>query len=119
MKKLLTTVLVTASLLTACAVVPAGRHGHGPQGVVVAPLLPAIVVLDVEPFYFQSGFYYHYDRGRWYYARSKRGPWADLPRDRYPREVRFKGKNKKRDKDRDRDGRDHDDRRYDDWHHGD
>lgn len=114
MKKLLTTVLVTASLLTACAVVPAGRHGHGPQGVVVAPVLPAIVVLDVEPFYFQSGFYYHYDRGRWYYARSKRGPWADLPRDRYPREVRFKGKNKKRDKHRD--GRDHDDRRYDDWH---
>ena len=109
MKKLLSTALVAAFFLTACAVVPAPRHSHhGPGGVVVVPYLPPVVILDVEPYYVQDGFYYHYDRGRWYYARSKRGPWADLPRDHYPKEVRYKGKRDRHDRDRDRD-----DRRYD------
>lgn len=106
MKKLLTAALVAASLLAACAVVPAGRYRHhGPNGVVVVPYLPSIVVLGVEPFYFQDGFYYHYDRGHWSYSRSKKGPWADLPRDHYPKEVRFKGRGGRHDRDRDRDER--------------
>jgi len=113
MKKLLPAVLLLTSLLSACVVLPGGRRGHGPDGVLIAPLLPSIVVLETEPYYFHSGFHYHYDNGRWFYARSRGGPWIDLPRDRYPREVRFKGKKTKRDRGRDRHDRDWDDRRRD------
>lgn len=101
MKILLTAVFVAASLLAACAVVPAGpyRH-HGPAGVAVVPYLPSVVVLGLAPFYFQQGFYYHYDRDHWFYSRSKKGPWIDLPRDHYPKEVRFKGRGDRHDRDR-------------------
>lgn len=106
MKRLLIPTLLAVSLLTACAVVPGGR-GHGPDGVMIVPLLPPVVVLDVEPFYFYSGFHYHYLNDRWYYSRSRSGPWTDLPRDHYPNEVRFKGRDRDRDRGRDRhhDGR--------------
>ncbi|MBA3014516.1 MAG: hypothetical protein KKD63_00765 [Proteobacteria bacterium] len=110
MKRVWILTLLSLVWLTACAVVPA-RHGHGPDGVMVVPLLPSVVVLDVEPFYFYSGFHYHYLRDRWYYSKSRRGPWFDLPRGHYPKEVRFKEKHrdkyrdidKRRDKGRDRD----------------
>jgi hypothetical protein len=58
--------------------------------VVLAPPLPPIVVLGAEPYYAQNGYHYHYRNDGWSYSRSKRGPWLDLPRDRYPREVRHK-----------------------------
>jgi len=93
MKRISILTLITASLLAACVVVPGGPRGHrSGQAMVVAPLLPSVVVLDVEPFYFYSDFHYHYTSGGWYYSRSRSGPWAKLPRDRYPKEVRFKGK---------------------------
>lgn len=91
MKKVILSTLIAASLLTACAVVP-GRHGQP----VIVPLLPPVVLFDAEPYYVQGGFHYHYLNNRWYYARSRSGPWLDLPRDHYPKEVRFK------DRDRDR-----------------
>jgi hypothetical protein len=75
-----------ALLLSACVVAPAGR-GHD---YAVAPALPLVVELGVEPYYHHSGYYYYYHKNRWSYARDKRGPWRDLPRDRYPREVRHK-----------------------------
>jgi hypothetical protein len=106
MKKLLLAMLIAVSLLAACMVVPTDRRGYGSGGVVVAPLLPQVVVLDVEPFYFYSDFVYHYTNDRWYYSQSRRGPWAELPRDRYPREVRYKGKGGKHGR-----GWDHDNRR--------
>lgn len=109
MKRNLVAMIVMASLLTACVVVPPRDRrspGHGPGRAVIAPLLPTIVVLEAEPYYFYSDFYYHYDNNRWYYSKSKRGPWADLPRNRYPQEVRFKGRDGKHD----RDDREHDDR---------
>ena len=107
MKKVLVSMLLAVSMLTACAVVPGGR-GYGPEGGIIVPLLPPLVVLDVEPFYYYGGFHYHYLDDRWYYSRSRSGPWFDLPRDHYPREVRFKGRDHGRDRDRDRDhdGRD-------------
>ena len=104
--------LIAVSLLAACAVVPAGR-GHRAEGVIIAPMLPSVVVLETEPYFIYKGFHYHYDNGRWFYSRSKNGPWADLPRDHYPKEVRFKKKDGKRDHDRDYDHRD-DDRRHGD-----
>lgn len=87
MKRILLAVLI-AGALTACAVVPGGRHG----GLRVVPLLPPLVVLDAEPFYFHGGYYYHYNNDAWYYSESRGGPWTDLPRDHYPKEVRYKGK---------------------------
>ena len=104
--------LVAMSLLTACVVLPE-RRGHGPERVMIAPMLPPLVVLDIEPFYFHNGFHYHYVNDRWFYARSKNGPWAALPRDRYPKEVRFKSRDHdNRDNDRRHDNRDND-RRHD------
>ncbi len=73
-----------ATLLCASCVMTAGPYG---TSVVIAPPLPAVVELE-EPYYFYGGFYYHYDNDRWYYSHSRGGPWSDLPRDRYPREVR-------------------------------
>ena len=111
MKRILISTLIAVSLLTACEVVPAGHgrereRGYRSDEVVIAPILPSIVVLDAEPYYYYSGFTYYYKNDRWFYSRSRNGPWADLPRDRYPRGVKFKGRNGKRDDYRNRDRRD-------------
>ena len=102
---------LAALLLNACVVAPAGR---GPA-VVVAPPLPTIVELDVEPYYYYGGFYYYYDNSRWRYANSRSGPWMDLPRNHYPRETRFKGRGEgwRGGDDRDRRFDRDDDRRWD------
>ena len=78
---------VAALLLVACVVAPAHR---GP-GMVVAPALPVIVELGAEPFYFQGGFHYYYHDNRWSYSNSRSGPWMDLPRSHYPKEIRRRG----------------------------
>lgn len=112
--------LAATVMLGACVVAPAGRGG----GVVVAPPLPVVVELGFEPFYYHDGFHYHYDNRRWRYARSRSGPWVELPRDRYPRETRFRGRSDRGDRDdrrdRDEDRRDDRDRdRGDRGNHGD
>jgi hypothetical protein len=91
--------LLAASLLSACVVGPA----RGPD-YVVAPALPVIVELDLVPYY-HGGYYYHYRHrdNRWIYSRSQTGPWHDLPRDRYPREIRYKDRDRDRDRNRGRD----------------
>lgn len=93
MKKLslLISMLVAVSL-TACAVVPAGP-GYRSNRVAIAPILPSLVVLGIEPYYLYSGYHYHYTNNRWLYSQSRSGPWFDLPRNRYPKEIRFKGRN--------------------------
>ena len=94
--------LALAALLpTACYVVPTDR---GPD-YVIAPALPVIVELGVEPYYYHQGYYYYYNDRRWSYSHAKTGPWKELPRDRYPRETRFKDRDHDRDRDRDRDDR--------------
>jgi hypothetical protein len=117
MKRLWILMIITVSLLAACVVAPNGQRGYGSGGVVIAPLLPRVVVLDAEPYYFYSNFHYHYTNDRWYYSKSRRGPWAELPRDHYPKEVRYKGHAGKQHRDRDDDqrGRDrnHDNRNQD------
>ncbi|MBT3291988.1 MAG: hypothetical protein HN380_31890 [Victivallales bacterium] len=60
-----------------------------PRVVVVAPALPRVVVLGAEPYYVHGGFHYHYRGNRWYYSQSRTGPWVALPRDRYPRQLRY------------------------------
>jgi hypothetical protein len=97
MKKIMPAVLFAAILLAACAM-RTGHHG----GAVVVPILPPVVVLESEPYYSYSGYHYHYRNDRWYYSNSRSGPWTDLPRDRWPKETRFKGKGDHKDGDHDR-----------------
>jgi hypothetical protein len=95
MKRICLAVLLGVFLFVGCVVGP-GRHG---SGMIVVPALPSIVVLETEPYYYQSGYHYHYQNDRWYYSNARSGPWAELPRDRYPKEVRFKGRGHERDRD--------------------
>jgi hypothetical protein len=95
MKRISLATLLGVFLLAGCVVGP-GRHG---SGVVVVPALPSIVVLEEEPYYQHSGYHYYYQNDRWSYSNSRHGPWMELPRDRYPKEVRFKGRGQERDRD--------------------
>jgi len=108
MKSIFLAMVVAAGILSAC-VVGTDRRG---RGVVVVSPLPSIVVLEEEPYYFHGGYHYHYRDNAWFYSHSRGGPWIDLPRSHYPKELRFKGKDKgdRRDDDRRR-GDDRDDRR--------
>ena len=92
MKKISFLVIIAASLLTtACVYPPPGDGYDSPEYGESGPaVLPPMVILDADPFYYYNGYHYHYLNGRWFYSRSKNGPWNDLPRNRYPREVRFK-----------------------------
>jgi len=87
MKKLWFTLLVAALLCAAC-VMTAGPHG---AGIAIAPPLPFVVELT-DPYYVHGGYHYYHNNDRWYYSQAQGGPWNDLPRDRYPKEVRYKGK---------------------------
>lgn len=104
MKKLLPALPLVAFLFVGC-IVPGPRG----SGAILVPALPAIVVLETEPYYQSGGYFYFYQNNSWSYSNSRSGPWVELPRDRYPKEVRFKGKREERGADeqrgRDRGGR--------------
>lgn len=102
MKRILLVALLAVVLLASCAV----RTGYRGEAVIV-PALPTIVVLEEEPYYQHSGYHYHYQNNVWFYSTSRSGPWVELPRDRWPKEVRHRGKG--HDKDRG-EKRGHDDR---------
>jgi len=111
MKTLLFTALAAAFLLTSCVVShERGEYRRdydsGGPGVVIAPILPPVVVLEDEPYYYQNGYHYHYQNNVWYYSTDRKGPWKSLPKDRYPKEVRGKHREGDRDRDHDHD-RDH------------
>jgi len=109
MKRISLAVLLGLFLFVGCMVGP----GYRGSGMVVVPALPSIVVLETEPYYYQGGYHYHYQNDRWYYSNARRGPWSELPRDRYPKEVRYKNRGHERDRDDDRgrgEKRGHDDR---------
>ena len=73
-------------MLSGCLIVPAPRSGP----VVLAPPLPSVVWLETEPYYVSGGYTYYYQHNNWYYSRQRGGPWVGLPRDRYPKEVRYR-----------------------------
>lgn len=103
MSKMLYVVPLATLLLASCVVVP-DHHGE----VVMAPALPVIVELGVEPYYYHSGYHYYYHDDHWSYSHSRTGPWLALSRDRYPREVRRhrQGRDDRKDhRDEDRDRR--------------
>lgn len=85
MSKMLYVAPLATLLLASCVVVPEHRE------VVVAPALPVIVELGAEPYYYHSGYHYYYHDDHWSYSHSRAGPWMDLPRHHYPREVRHHG----------------------------
>ena len=92
MKKLLLTLIFAAFMCVSCAAT-VGPHG---ASIAIGPPLPHTVEL-VDPYYAYGGYHYYYNNDRWYYSQSRGGPWIDLPREHYPREVRFKGKSDERD----------------------
>lgn len=102
MKQILLPIIFAALFCVSCAAY-IGPHG---ASVAIAPPLPVTVEL-VEPYYVYGGYHYYYDNDRWYYSQSRDGRWIDLPRDRYPKEVRYKGKGHDKDWKDDR-GRGHD-----------
>jgi hypothetical protein len=94
MKNLLRLVLVsifTAFMLTACIVPP----GPGGYGVEVAPPLPPVVELGVDPYYYQNGYYYFYQNDSWHYSNARNGPWRELPRSHWPKEIRHRNINER------------------------
>lgn len=107
MKYLILAFVFAALALTAC-VYTTDQYGRG--GIVVSPL-PAVVEIGPDPFYYYNNTYYWYDNDSWRYSRSRSGPWTDLPRSYWPKEIRQRG--------RDRDRRDFDDRRGDRENHHD
>ncbi len=86
-------ILVFSALMCLSCVATVGPQG---TGVAIAPPLPATVEL-VDPYYNYGGYFYFYDNDRWFYSHSRGGPWRDLPREHYPKEVRFKGHGGERD----------------------
>lgn len=103
MYRMLVVVPLTALLLTACVVTPAHRDHH----LVVAPALPVVVEIGPEPYYYYQGYHYYYYNDRWSYSNSRSGPWLDLPRSHYPKDVRHRDRDGRRDRD-DRRDRDYD-----------
>jgi len=91
MRRMLLVGLLAVSL-AGCVV----GHDRRGSGLVVVPALPPVVVLEAEPYYQHSGYVYHYRNDRWFYSRSRSGTWLELPRDRYPKEVKFKDKGRDR-----------------------
>jgi len=87
-KKAVLAGLLVPLLLAGCLLVPGPRG----RGAVLVPPLPPLVVLETEPYYVHGGYHYHYRNDGWYYSNSRTGTWAPLPRDHYPKEVKFKGR---------------------------
>jgi hypothetical protein len=87
MKKPMFFALISALLFTGCAI-GFGRHGN----MVIVPALPVTVELNADQYYYQNGYYYRYDGSVWFYSERREGPWVDLPRSHYPREVHYRGR---------------------------
>ena len=91
MNRMLIAAPFIALVLNGCAVSP-GYNG----GVMIAPALPVVVELGTDPYYYHGGYYYHYDNNNWRYSSSRTGTYTELPRDRYPKETRYKGRDDRR-----------------------
>ena len=56
MKKAVIGFLISAFLVAGCAI-GFGRHGN----LIVVPALPVTVEVDADQYYYQNGYYYHYN----------------------------------------------------------
>jgi hypothetical protein len=91
-------ILILAALMCVSCAAYVGPHG---AGVSIGPPLP-YTMESANPYYAYSGRPDYYNNDRGYYAQSGSGPWRDLPRDQYPREVRYKVYRNERDWTQDR-----------------
>ena len=75
----------SALLLTGCLVEthPGGR-------VEAVPVLPEVVEVGPDGYFFHQGHHYFYDHDRWYHSDSRNGARRELPRSNWPRETRRK-----------------------------
>ena len=83
---------LSAMLVAGCAL---GFNRHG--DLVIVPTLPTTIEIEADQPYYQDGYYYSYRNEVWFYSSSQGGPWNRLPRDHYPREVRYRGHEEHRD----------------------
>jgi hypothetical protein len=97
MKSILLVALFAMFTLTACVVSP-GPQGYG--SITVSPL-PAVIELGSDPYYYQNGYYYYYQNNNWRYSNTRNGPWVDLPRSHWPKEIRYRGRGNDQGRDRD------------------
>ena len=89
-----------AGLFVPLTIVLAGcmtGSGTRSERVTSVPPLPELVVLGTEPYYVRDGYHYYYKNDTWFYSRSTRGPWKDLPKGHYPKEVKFSDRGPERD----------------------
>jgi len=66
-----------------------------PPGVIVSPLPPVYIVPGGSLYYYDN-FYYYSWQGGWYWSRHQKGPWHDLPRDRWPSRMENRGRGHER-----------------------
>jgi hypothetical protein len=90
MNKAVILAVISAFMIGGCAIGISGHH-HGGEAVVIVPALPETVELDADQGYYQNGYYYRYQGNVWVYSQSREGPWSDLPRTHYPKQVRARG----------------------------
>ena len=79
---------IFALLICASCVATVGPYG---TSYAIPPPLPAVVVLDDSPYFVHDGHHYYYNSNHWYYSNYRSGPWRDLPRNHYPKELRYRG----------------------------
>lgn len=76
-------------VFTSSALLLAGCMVETRPGVVeVAPVLPEVVEVGPDGYFFHQGHHYFYDHDRWYHADSRNGERRELPRTHWPRETR-------------------------------
>lgn len=92
MKKDVILAFAAAFLLGGCAVGFLG--GSDGNSMIIVPMLPVTVEIDADQPYYQNGYYYEYQGNIWLYSDARKGPWRQLPRSHYPKEVRYKGQGK-------------------------
>jgi hypothetical protein len=86
MMRMIAVAFLASSMFIGCVFTPGPYYGEE-----VAPPLPDVVVLDSGPYYDHGNYHYRYEHERWHYAREKNGPWQELPRSHWPKEIRQGG----------------------------
>jgi hypothetical protein len=83
---LLAAAMLAWSLTAGCVFTPGPDYGDD-----MAPPLPSTVYLDSGPYYQHGNYHYRYEGERWHYSKDRNGPWRELPRSHWPKEVRHGG----------------------------
>ena len=77
--------LIAVLMISGCTI---GLDRRG--DITIIPALPTTIEIDPDEYYYQDGYYYSIRGDVWFYAQTREGPWIELPRSRYPREVHLR-----------------------------